>query len=92
MTLRSYVGTLCRFVISSSLALALIVFVALLISGGASITGELTLDVSRLDGIWLLLGLPLLAVLLLVIVSPLSYLLHRKLWRGMQKDAHADDP
>ena len=92
MTLRSYVGTLCRFVISSSLALASIVFVALLISGGASITADLNLDVSRLDGVWLLLGLPLVALVTFVVLAPLSFLLHRRLWRGTREEKPADGP
>ena len=40
---------------------------------------NLDLDFGELDGLWLILGLPLVSVLVFVVLSPLSYLIHKRL-------------
>ncbi len=40
---------------------------------------DLTLDFGPFDGVWWIIGLPVLAILVFVILSPLSFLIHRKI-------------
>ncbi len=77
MSIGRYVKQLCMIVFSSSLALGLILGTALLIVGKTSMGVDFTFDFGALDGIWLMLGLPLAAVLIFVILSPLSFLLYK---------------
>lgn len=75
------------FVLSSSLALGLILGTYLLVVGEVSVNGNLELDFGRFDGFWLMLGLPVLLVLILAILSPLSFFVHRLLSRKGDKSA-----
>jgi hypothetical protein len=74
-----YVKQLFKVVLSSSAALGLIVGSALLIAGETTINIDLTLEFGPFDGIWWILGLPALSVLVFVILSPLSFQIHRRL-------------
>ncbi len=66
------------FVVSSTVALGLIAGVSLLIAGGTTVEIDLTFELGSFDGIWLILGLPVLTILILATVSPLSFLIHRQ--------------
>ena len=69
--------------LSASLALGIVVGIMLLISGGTTAEIDLTLEFGALDGLWFLIGLPVLALLVSLLLSPLSYGIHRLLhWRG----------
>jgi hypothetical protein len=74
-----YIKQLFKYVLSSSAVLGLIVGSALLIAGETTIDIDLTLEFGPFDGIWWILGLPVLSVLLFVILSPLSFQIHRRL-------------
>jgi hypothetical protein len=91
MTFLEYLLIQCRVALCSSLALALLTAVALLLVG--KVEGSITLDLgfSRSDSLWILLGLPLAVVLLTALVAPLAFLLHRVLFRrgGTPPDRHA---
>ena len=71
--------------------LGLIVGIALLVAGETTMEIDLTFEFGPFDGIWWILGLPVLSVLVFVILSPLSFLIHRLLSRrkneGVQGDA-----
>ena len=42
---------------------------------------DLTLEFGRFDGVWWIIGLPLLSILVFAILSPLSFLIHRQIAR-----------
>jgi hypothetical protein len=70
--------------------LGLIVGFSFLIAGEMTAEIDLTLEFGPFDGIWLLIGLPVLSFLILVIVSPLSFQIHRQLERGRAREAQSD--
>ena len=51
---------------------------------------DLEFDFGRFDGIWFILGLPVLSMLVLVILSPLSFLIHRQLSRKQAENVPSD--
>ncbi len=79
LTFRRYVKQLCLFVISSSVVLGLILGITFLLIGETTMSVDGDLDFGALDGFWLILGLPVITLLVLVILSPLSFLIHRLL-------------
>jgi hypothetical protein len=81
MSFSDYIRQLCKFVFSSSVVLGLIVGIALLVAGETTMEIDLTLEFGQFDGLWWLIGLPILSLLILVILSPLSYVIHRQLSR-----------
>lgn len=79
ISFRNYIKQLTKFVLSSSIVLGLIVGLSLLIAGGTTMEIDLTLDFGPFDGVWWIIGLPILAILVFAILSPLSFLIHRKI-------------
>jgi hypothetical protein len=77
----SYIKQLFKFVLSSSVVLGLIVGLALLITGETTMEVDLTFEFGPFDGFWWMLAVPVLAILIFVIVSPLSFLIHRQLYK-----------
>jgi amino acid transporter len=75
----SYIKQLFKIVLSSSVVLGLIVGLALLITGETTMGVDLTFEFGPFDGFWWMLGVPVLAILIFVILSPLSFLIHRQL-------------
>jgi len=61
------------------LILGVITGAALLLSGEATMNLDVELDFGVYDGIWVMLGLPLISLLVFVILSPLSFLVYRVL-------------
>ena len=51
---------------------------------------DLTFEFGPFDGIWWILGLPVLSILIFVILSPLSFLIHRLLSKRKSEDAQSD--
>jgi len=47
---------------------------------------DLTFEFGPFDGVWWIVGLPVLATLVFVILSPLSFLIHRLLSRKRTAD------
>jgi len=64
-------------VLSSSFVLGLILGIAMLIIGETSLEADLTFEFGAFDGLWLILGLPLVSGLVFVLLSPLSFYVHR---------------
>ena len=75
----SYIKQLLKIVFSSSVVLGLVVGLALLIAGETTMEVDLTFEFGPFDGLWWMLGVPVLAILIFVILSPLSFLIHRQL-------------
>ncbi len=82
MSFRNYIKQLSKFVLSSSVALGLIVGSSLLIAGETTMEVDLTFEFGPFDGIWWIIGLPILSILILVILSPLSFLIHRQITKS----------
>jgi hypothetical protein len=70
--------------------LGLIVGVSLLIAGETTMEVDLTFEFGRFDGVWWILGLPILSLLIFVILSPLSFLVHQLFSRRRTENAHRD--
>ena len=90
ISLGNYVKQLSKFVLSSSVVLGLIVGVSLLIAGETTMEIDLTFEFGPFDGVWWILGLPVLSILFFVILSPLSFLIHRLISRTRTEDAQND--
>jgi hypothetical protein len=76
-----YARQMFAFVLSSSLTLGLVAGVAMLISGKLSMNIDLDVDIGAYDGLAVIVGLPAAALLLFLLLSPVSFWLHRLLWR-----------
>jgi len=75
MSFKAYLKRLLKIVVSSSLALALLIAIAILVVGRVSGNLEFEVEIERIDALWVLLGLPIIATLLFIILSPISYLI-----------------
>ena len=75
----SYIRQLCIFVLSSSSILGLILGIALLLNGETTVNFDGDLTFGALDGFWLIFALPMLSALLFLLLSPLSFWVHRLL-------------
>ncbi len=72
----SYIKHLVKIVLASSLALGLVLGVSIFLSGETSMNIDLTLDFDAVDGVWVILGLPVLSILVFSLLSPLSFFIH----------------
>ena len=77
VVMSDYIKQLIKFGLSASLALGVLVAVLLLIAGGTTAGIDLTFDFGAFDGFWLLIGLPVITTVVLLLVSPLSFWIHR---------------
>lgn len=78
---------LSALVISTSAFSVGVVLAAILAAmGGFSMNLNAGVDLSSFDGVWLALGVPVLALVLAVLVSPLSYLLFKQLRRDVEDE------
>jgi hypothetical protein len=79
MTYGNYLKQLCKYVLSSSVVLAIILGTAILFAGEGSMNLDMDFDFGALDGVTIIFGLPLISVLLVVLLSPLSFWFHKLL-------------
>lgn len=70
--------------------LGLIVGASLLIAGETTMEIDLTFEFGPFDGVWWIIGLPVAAILVFAILSPLSFLIHRLLSRKWTEDVQGD--
>ena len=93
MSFSSYVKQLSAYVPSSSIVLGLILGIAVFVAGEGSLDANLDFDFDfgGLDGLWPIFLLPLAALLVFLILSPLSYLVHRQLSKRSSRRVAADD-
>lgn len=73
----SYLKSLLKITLSSSLALGLLACILIFIVGETSMNFEVGLDIEAIDGLWVFIGLPVIAVIAFVVISPLSFVIHR---------------
>ena len=79
MSFSSYTKQLCMFVLSSSLVLGLILGISFLVIGEATMSVDGDITIGALDGFWLVIALPVLSLLVFLLLSPLSFLVHKLL-------------
>jgi len=70
---------MCIFILSSSLVLGLVLGITLLLIGEVWMNVDGDLEFGALDGFWLIFALPVLSILVFVLLSPLSFLIHKLL-------------
>jgi hypothetical protein len=70
--------------------LGLVVGISLLIVGETTAEINLTLEFGPFDGFWWIVGLPVLSILILVILSPVSFLIHRGITKVRAEEAQSD--
>jgi len=75
----SYIKQLCLIVLSSSFVLGLILGISLLVNGETSMNVDGDLEFGALDGFWLIVAIPLISLLVFVLLSPLSFFIHKLL-------------
>ncbi len=75
----SYIKQMCIFILSSSLVLGLVLGITLLLIGEVWMNVDGDLEFGALDGFWLIFALPVLSILVFVLLSPLSFLIHKLL-------------
>ena len=73
MTYGSYIKLLLKIVLSSTFVLALFIGIPILLTGEEPATLSLNLGFDAVDGVFIIVGLPLLAAVLFAVVSPLSF-------------------
>lgn len=86
----SYIKHLVKIVLASSLALGLVLGVSIFLSGETSMNIDLTLDFDAVDGIWVILGLPVLSLLVFSLLSPLSFFIHGLISKRTREDVLRD--
>ena len=79
MSFWNYTKQLCMFVLSSSLVLGLILGITFLVIGETTMNVDGDISIGALDGFWLIIALPVLSLLVFLLLSPLSFLVHKLL-------------
>ena len=79
MSFWNYTKQLCMFVLSSSLVLGLILGLTFLVIGETTMNVDGDITIGALDGFWLIIALPVLSLLVFLLLSPLSFLVHKLL-------------
>ena len=90
MRFGSYIKHLVKIVLASSLALGLVLGVSIFVSGETTMNIDLTVDFDAVDGVWVILGLPLVSILLFSLLSPLSFFIHGLLSKRVPENALRD--
>jgi hypothetical protein len=73
----AYIRVLLKIVFSSAIALSLLAAAIILVVGETSMNFDIGLEIERSDSAWVLLGLPIIAILLFAILSPISFLIYK---------------
>ena len=87
---RSYIKRLFLFVLSSSFCLGLILGIVALVVGEITMRGNLELEFGALDGFWLILGFPVLSTIVFILLSPLSFFVHKLIFKRADHGAPFD--
>ncbi len=81
MTFNRHLKDTFTLALANGLALALPLAIAMALVGDTSADFSANLSFERFDGLWLLAGLPVVLAILLLLLSPLSFLICRLLRR-----------
>ncbi len=85
-----YIKNLLKTVLSSLLALALILGIAIVVNGETTAKIDLTLDFDEVVGIGVILGLPVLSILIFALLLPLSFFIQRLLSKRKSENVRQD--
>lgn len=85
-----YIKNLLKTILSSSLALALILGIAIVVNGETTAQIDLTLDFDEVVGVGVILGLPALSILIFALLSPLSFFIHKLLSKRKSENVPQD--
>ena len=91
LSFNSYLVSLLKFTASSSLALSLLACALIFVVGETSMNFDIGLEIDALDGLWVLVGLPVITLVVLLVVSPISFIIYRLLVRKRAKSAATDN-
>ena len=69
----------------------MIIGIWLLVSGGTTAEIDLTIELGRFNGFWMVLLLPVLVLLIMLLIAPLSYFVFRWLPGGASVPALPGD-
>ena len=85
-----YFRQLLTVVFSSSLIVALIAGILLLMVGETTANFDIGFEISAFDGFLVMVGLPILLVTVCVLLSPLSFVIYKLISKGMSRNAPND--
>ncbi len=85
-----YIKNLLKTVLSSSLALGLIIGVAIIVNGETTAEIDLTLDFDEVVGVGVILGLPVLSIPNFSLLSPLSFFIDKILSKRKSENVPRD--
>ena len=91
MTYGSYLLRLIRFSLAANVALGFVLGVAFLVYGDTTANVDVTLEIGRFDGLWFIVLLPVLATPVLVLVSPVAFVIDRWLPARAAKPGPRED-
>lgn len=77
MKFGKFIAAQLQHAVSFSLSLGLLAGLLVLLIGRAEGSITLDIDITYIDSIWFLLGIPLVVIVLFLLCSPLSYFIHR---------------
>jgi len=77
LSFNSYLLSLLKYTAASSLALGALACILIFFVGETSMNFDIGLEIDVIDGLWVLFGLPVIAILLLVVLSPISFFIYR---------------
>lgn len=86
----AYFRQLLGVVFSSSLIVALIAGILLLMVGETTANFDIGFEISEFDGLFVMVGLPILLITVCVLLSPLSFVIYRLVSKGVARKASND--
>jgi hypothetical protein len=81
MKFAAYIALVARVAFAFSATLGLVLGLLILLGNGAEGNIAVDIDISTADAIWFVLGTPLVVTTLFLILSPLSFFVHKLLSR-----------
>lgn len=90
MSFKRYIKLMLTVVISSTFVLALFVGIPILFTGDDPAEARLSLEFDAVDGIAIIVALPLIAALVFTILSPLSFYVYKFTHRGTKGETDED--
>ena len=85
MRFGKYIVLQIKIAFSSSLAVGLVLGILLLVVGNVEGTITLDIDLSASDSVWFFIGVPFGVTLLFLILSPISFFVHKAISRARKE-------
>ena len=81
MTFKHYLKEVLAIALANGLALAIALAIAMAVVGDTNARFDADIGFERLDGLWLVPGLPITFLVLALLLSPLAFMVYRLLRR-----------